>query len=445
MRPKHLNKMLARAATALSAVGLTSLTLAQSVDALLDKLVEKGVLTVKEANELREEADKGFTQAHQIKTGLPDWVTSLKFAGDLRGRFEGFYSENEAFNTRQRLRYRLRAGFTAVMKDNFEVGFRLTASESAGGFTEGDPISGNQTFGNNASRKLVFMDLAYAKWAAVNRPGWNAALTVGKMENPFVFPSTLLFDRDYTPEGLAATLDFALGGDQTLKLAGAGFALDELAASGKDPYLLGGQTRLDSKWNTKLSSSLGLGYLVILNEKALTSANVPNIGRGNTRTAAGTLVEEFALVYADAGLTYQVEKFPGYTGAFPIALSGDYLHNTRVSQANQGYSIGVTFGRAGRRGLWELTYRWAELQADAWYEEFTESDFGAFYQAAPVGGGAGYASGTNLRGHTVRGSFSPFDSLTLSVSYFLTEVITEHPAGSESGMGRLQVDAVWKF
>ena len=30
----------------------------------LDKLVEKGILTTKEANELKEETDKGFTTAH---------------------------------------------------------------------------------------------------------------------------------------------------------------------------------------------------------------------------------------------------------------------------------------------------------------------------------------------------------------------------------------------
>ncbi len=445
MRPKHLKKMLAGLSTVLASVGFASSTQAQSADALIDKLVEKGILTVKEANELREETDKGFTQAYQVKTGLPDWVTSMKLNGDFRGRFEGFYAESPDFVTRQRLRYRLRAGFTAVMKDNLEVGFRLSSSESAGGFNEGDPISGNQTFGNNASKKFVFIDLAYAKWAAVNRPDWGATFTVGKMENPFVFPSTILFDKDYTPEGLASQFDFRLGASQTLTLAGAGFALDELSGSGKDPYLVGGQARLDSTWSTKLTSSLGLGYLAILNEASLTSANVPNIGRGNTRTAAGALVHEYTPIYADASLTYTLEKFPGYHAAFPITLAGDYLHNTGASAANQGYSIGVTFGKAGKRGLWDLGYRWTELQGDAWYEEFTESDFGAFYRAAPVGGGAGYVSGTNVRGHWVKGSYSPFDSLTFSLAYFLTDLITESPANSRSGMGRLQVDAVWKF
>lgn len=45
-------------------------TYGQSADSLIDKLVEKGVLTVKEGNEMREEADKNFTQSYAVKTGL---------------------------------------------------------------------------------------------------------------------------------------------------------------------------------------------------------------------------------------------------------------------------------------------------------------------------------------------------------------------------------------
>src|ERR1041384_1083325 len=61
-----------------------SCALAQSSDAIIDKLVEKGILTVKEANELKEEADKGFTQAYSVKSGMPDWVSALKFSGCAR-------------------------------------------------------------------------------------------------------------------------------------------------------------------------------------------------------------------------------------------------------------------------------------------------------------------------------------------------------------------------
>src|ERR1700686_3013044 len=73
---------------------------AQSADALIDKLVEKGILTVKEGNELREETEKNFNQAYSVKTGLPEWVTALKFSGDFRGRFEENNAENKAYFTR---------------------------------------------------------------------------------------------------------------------------------------------------------------------------------------------------------------------------------------------------------------------------------------------------------------------------------------------------------
>src|SRR6266436_1210791 len=86
---------------------------AQSADALINKLVEKGILTVKEANELREEAEKDFSQAFSVKSGMPDWVTALKFNGDFRGRYEGFFVDNDAFVDRSRFRYRVRFGITA--------------------------------------------------------------------------------------------------------------------------------------------------------------------------------------------------------------------------------------------------------------------------------------------------------------------------------------------
>src|SRR5687767_5141769 len=169
---------------AVSTIGVAALTTintsAQSADAIIDKLVDKGILTVDEANELREEADKGFNSAYQVKSGLPDWVTSLRIGGDFRGRYENFSSDEPSFIDRHRFRYRVRPGIVATLRDNFEVGFRLTSSEAQGTFG-GDPISGNSTFQDNASKKFAYIDLAYAKWTAVNNADWSLNLTVGKM------------------------------------------------------------------------------------------------------------------------------------------------------------------------------------------------------------------------------------------------------------------------
>ena len=52
---------------------------AQSTDALIDKLVDKGILTVKEANDLREETEKNFKEAALIL------ITKLEEFRDLNG------------------------------------------------------------------------------------------------------------------------------------------------------------------------------------------------------------------------------------------------------------------------------------------------------------------------------------------------------------------------
>ncbi len=422
---------------------------AQSADALIDKLVSKGVLTVKEANDLREESDKNFTSAFAVKTGLPDWVNGYKLSADMRARYESFYGQNPAFVDRQRFRYRLRVGATATLMDNFEAGFRLTSSEASGSFG-GDPISGNTSLADNGSKKFVFIDLAYGKWSPLHTRQWAGSITVGKMENPFVFPSTMMFDRDYTPEGAAGQLSYAINDQHSLKLNSGAFILDELSASGSDPWLAGVQLHWDAAWSSHLATTVGVGGFWIANPKNLINGNVPNINRGNTRDGKGAPAFGFNPVYVDAGATYTLTKFPFYPGAFPINVSADYLNNPGSPKDNQGCSAGLLLGKAGKKGTWELAYRYEFLEGNAWYEEFPESDFGAYYQVQqPNAGftapGAGYGSGTNVRGHWIKLSYSPYDSITLSAACFFTELINPSPAGSQTDMTRAQVDVVWKF
>jgi hypothetical protein len=415
----------------------------QSDDALINKLVAKGILSKQEAEDLQKETKSDFSKAFSSKLGLPAWVDGIKLSGDFRGRYEGFYPEDRAFPERTRLRYRLRMGLTYELKDQLEVGFRLSSSEAASGFG-GEPLGGNTTFTSNGSKKFLYIDQAYGKWKPELGDNWKAGLTIGKMENPFTGPSSIVFDKDYTPEGLAAEVSYKLASSHTLKLAGAGFALGKLG-NNPDALVLGAQTRLDSQWSKKLSTSVGAALFSVSGTESLRTDNVPDIGRGNTRTAAGDLQASFNPIYTDASVTYTLDRFPFHTGAFPITVSGDYLHNPAASAKNNGYTAGLTLGKAGKKGGWDLGYRWVELQADAWWEELPESDFGAYYEIAAVGGKPGYASGTNVRGHLVRACYSPWNALTLGFSCYLTELIDEMPAGSNSRMTRLQLDATWKF
>lgn len=454
----HTNKVAATAGAVLLLVTAGNVR-AQSADALIDKLVSKGVLTVKEANELREESDKNFTTALQTKNGMSDWVQALKFNGDLRARYETFNSDNSKFIDRQRLRYRMRFGVVAQMTDNLEAGFRLSSSEAGSGSFGGDPISGNTSFQNNADKKFLYLDQAYGKWTPLHGPSLQGSLTIGKMENPFVF-SDMVFDADYTPEGVAANLAYTLNDKHGVKLNAGYFVLDELSGSNHDPSLVGAQARWEATWSPKLSSSIGAAYLALCNENMLTNGAVQNINRGNTRSGAtGALAYRYTPIILDASITYTLEKFPFYKGAFPIKLAGDYMYNNGAPDTgndvngrpvdNSAYSVGIQLGKSGKKGTWDVSYTWKSLGANAWWEELVDSDFGAFYgdvnAPANSGSGIGYGSGTNVKGHVFKVSYSPYNAWTFSVKWFLTSMINRYPANADNSMSRLQVDANWKF
>jgi hypothetical protein len=444
---------------------------AQSVDALLDTLVNKGVLTVKEANDLREKSDQDFSTAFSSKTGVPDWVTAFKINGDFRGRYESFNANNPNFVDQGRWRYRARIGFVAVMKENFEVGIKLGSGNLDGGIPTGgiDPISNNQTMQNNGSKKGIFIDQAYAKWAPLTSPDLTGAITFGKMQNPLLF-TPLVFDNDYTPEGGAIQLGRTIGSRHNLTLASGAFILDEIGSSSKDPFMFDNQLILNSTWSPKLSTSLGAAFLWISHPEQLGNDVVPNINVGNTRQispvqvngAGGYPSYDFNPLVLDASATYTLASFPMYPGAFPITVAGegminpavpsqDLINGVMTNPGKYGYNAGITFGKAGKKGTWELSYNYRYLGANSWYEELTDSDFGAFYQVAQPSSGlsAGYRSGTNVKGNILKLAYSPFDMLTLSATWFRTSLINEQLISSsttwDSSMNRIQIDAMLKF
>ena len=331
-RKTHMKTQL-KSAFIITAFIFTSFVVnAQTSDALLNKLVSKGILTQQEADDLKKESDGGFEKAYRTRAGLPEWVTSLRLYGDLRGRFDGIYVENDAHGSpnrdRNRLRYRLRVGATATFKDNLDLGFRFTSGEPQGGFG-GDSISSNTSFQDNGSKKFFWVDLAYGRWTPIKNDTWQLSGTIGKIENPFVF-SPIVFDDDYTPEGIGLSSTYNISKHHSLKFAGGFFWLDEISQGGQsdhDPFLLGVQARWDGRWNETLESSVGVGVLTITDERSLTNFSVPNLNVGNTRMADGTLAEEFTPVVFDASVTYLLEPLAGYKTRFPLKLGGLVIHN----------------------------------------------------------------------------------------------------------------------
>ena len=438
----------------------------------MDALVRKGILTEQEAEDIKADVSKENKQYNKWifnKDGL-----EYKLYGDVRRRFEMFRTENETPGTaainkpRDRFRYRLRLGLTTTLNDNFEVGMRLTSSEANGTFG-GDPISGNTTMQDNGSKKFVYIDTAYGKWTPLTNSSYFFSATIGKMDNPFIV-SDMVFDADYTPEGLAIQGGYIFNDTHSLKWNGGLFVLDEVGQgvlASDDPMMWGVQLRWDANWVTdpakfpKIQSSVGVGWFDLTEADSLGNAAIPNVQAGNTRfvtsatngsthVVAGNLVNDYSPFVGDASLTFTFEKAPFYPGPFPIRIGGEVMHNPRADDDNNAWWGGIFFGKSGKKKTWEASYRYKRLEADAWFEEFVDSDFGAYREVAWPGSGLGngYRSGTGVQGHITKLAYSLSDSMSIGATWFYTHMIDEPIVGgerSDSGQHRVQLDAIWKF
>ena len=398
---KHSTKFALAAASALAAaVGAPGSAQAQNADSLIDKLVEKGILTVKEGQALREESDKDFNRAYSAKTGLPDWVTSMKFGGDFRGRFEQHQIDNTLGSDRNRFRYRLRVGATANMLEDFEVGFRLSSgdpSTSGNSIFGGKAITANTTMQDGASRKFLWVDTAYAKWNPIHNADWNWSVTFGKMDNTLQL-SPMVIDADYQPEGAAIQGAYQINDKSSLKFNGVFWVLDEFNTSAtanpspsRDPYMYGLQLIYDTKLCSKIDASLSATWLSIQNKDNLTIGTAPDDNVGNLRDPLTAPAYNFNAAILGGSLTYKLDSFPMYDGAFPVKFGGEWMHNVSAVSQNEAWNAGITLGKAGHKGLWEINYKYEFLRADAWYEEMVDDDFGSYYSSADASRGVASA------------------------------------------------------
>jgi hypothetical protein len=460
-KQNHTKVALFAGATALMA--LTQNSHAQSsVDALLNKLEQKGVLTVDEAKELKAENATNsvydFNTEMSSKFPMPDWVTGYKLSGDFRGRVDDQTGSNPAFVDRTRFRYRLRAGLTVSMKDNLEVGFRIGSSDPASntynGSGGGSPLSNNSTIQDDFSKKPLYIDAAYGRWTPVNDGTWMLAGTFGKMDNPFML-TPMVFDPDLTPEGAAAQTSYKFNDNQSVSFNGGAFVLDEEKTSASDPVMYGAQLIWNAKWTSKIASALGVAAFDIVNDNQLIAngtagQTVPYINQGNTRNAAGVLTYNYNPVIADASATYTLDSFPLYAGAFPVKLAGEYMNNPAAPANNEGFWGGVMLGKSGKKGAWDLAYRYEYLEADAWYDQLVDDDNGAFYQNAVASRSVsgGWFGGTNVKGHLIKLNYSLTDSLTFTATCFINDLINQNINGTaepKSYAIHTMVDLMWKF
>ncbi len=181
--------------------------------------------------EIRAEVmDRAHKEGWASPGALPEWVSRIRFYGDVRIRHESdFFPKGNAvgyfpnFNTinsgspfdvsdlsnpntypsynvdqdRNRERLRARFGFEAELFDGFRSGIRVATGDNNG------PVSFNQTMGGsggNFSKYAIWLDRAYIQY----NPTKDMTFSAGRFDNPFFTATDLLYHRDLGFDGFAA-------------------------------------------------------------------------------------------------------------------------------------------------------------------------------------------------------------------------------------------------
>jgi hypothetical protein len=464
---------------------------AQDSSPLLKKLVDKGILTPREADEVaaemgREERPRGA----RVEGGIH--AERIGLFGDMRLRYD-YADQQNAFddqtrgskaarNDRSRMSYRLRAGAVVTLPGSFEIGMRF-----ATGNEPEEVTSTSETFGDAFSKDGIYLDRLYVRWA----PRPEVAVTAGKFDFamtkplPVFWTTDMYWDPDVTVEGFAENFalvrgewswhlnlgQFAFGdvseGDEDKSRAGDGYQ----QVSNDDGWLFAGQAGvryLRADGAVEFRAAAGFWYW----------ANAGDLAEGQ-RSESGGLVwsppgsgnnvgDEFEIVdgYVEARarlgtgwgplagkdaramlhLIWNLAPGPN-TGV--LDAPGDHTDpGSNPDDSENGpagfvdlsdkfaWRLGLQLGSAERAGGWEA-YTWYEqVGSDAVPDSFNDSE---------MAGGL-----TNHRGFGVRLSYAMRDwwmlrATLLNADWLDPDINQDLQRGGSAQSRSVLVDTVFRF
>ena len=373
------------------------------------------------------------------------WYDRLRFEGDFRPRFEYIHQDtdpNKDELPRNRLRFRLRAGVTTDVNKQVTVGFRLATNQGK------NPTSGNVTFGDADAPKSIVIDQAYATWT----PNARFSLTVGKFDNPLETPSAvmrseLVWDGDFTPEGLSETVTLQRGSEGLLRRVAVGahqwYLLED--SKRKDTWMVGGQALVDLKPGERTALNLAAGYYgyprigslaQVANSNSQVNISNSVVLEDGTILDGGKLIEpdpanpfdhfvnDFGQVHGSVAL--RIERVVGDAG---LQLYGDAISNLEADSLGAGFQFGVGLDRMRKLPGWSIAAAWTYLEQEAVLSIFSYSDLGN--------------GGTNLEGLIAGAQWRPVRNVTFAVrEHIMSPIRTVQP---NTSINRLQIDVTFAF
>ncbi|OGX32798.1 MAG: hypothetical protein A2787_07420 [Omnitrophica WOR_2 bacterium RIFCSPHIGHO2_01_FULL_48_9] len=405
---------------------------ATQVDALIEKLVEKDILSKAEAIKLKGEiaADEKLAREEGLKQSLPSWVQGLKLKGDLRLRTQ-WERRQHAAEERYRGRIRYRLGMETKVSDSVIV----AAGIASGG---DDPRSTNQTFENSFQHPDLRLDYAYAEFTPPEVKGLKMAGGKFLMKDYLWTPTDLLWDTDINPEGGSLHYEHQIVKGLTGYLNTGIWVIDENGATDRsDPFMhnVQGGVKIKNE-NLGVEANLAGVYYAFHGLKASDLDHEKNTNTQRGGVADGVLLYD----YDSAGVSAEVslKKPLGFLGVDQVehaAVFGDYIHNVDSGDGRgkvddgYGWALGARLGdkKVTNWAQWQLKYIYAHLEKDAFPDIFPDSDR--------------YGGSTDMRGHEVMAEFGINKNTTVGLDYYQIKRLR----ASEATEHLFQGDIVFKF
>jgi hypothetical protein len=407
-------------------LGRTEVALAGEIDILLEKLVDKGVLTANEALIIKDETQQQVTKevVESKSYALPKWVQNTKLKGDFRLRYQ-YERKSKELQSRTRGRIRYRLGLETKVNDEFKVAAGLASGE-------GDPRSTHMTFEDAFAQPDIRLDYAYLEYI----PTEGIQLAGGRFlrANYLWEPTDMMWDTDINPEGGSAHFEKSLSDNVNGFLNTGVLVVDELDTGNKsiasdnsekhpDPfmnYVQGGMSWSEGNLDGKMAA-IYYGF------HGVKGIDFPNDKNTNSKLNGFLIYDYDAFSLAtEAGI-----KNPFDLPFERVAIFGEYIQNVDPKRFNDGWAAGFKFGneKVSDRKQWQAKYQYVWLGKDAVLDIFPDSDR--------------LSGATNVKSHEAIFEYGLSKNVSICLDYYLSDNIKNATKSTKEHL--VQADLNLKF
>ena len=350
----------------------------------------------------------------------PTWYERLRFSGDFRSRYEGFYREES--ETRHRGRFRLRLRVDTDINEDIRFQLQVASGDP------GTPVSTNQTFKGFFQPKPFNLDRAYIAYNPVAASA--ITLGLGKFGSPQL-RTQMTFDNDLNYEGAWQRVDLGLGENATFHFGGLQTAVNELSrASDSSMFSAFGGVTFDMGPHSLEVTAANYGWRNVDQVAqaqaggSLASILTNDVVRDDSGTVLG-YASEFNVVDIIGEANIETSK-----KQYPLRFLVEFARNTRAANdRDSGFWVETEYGSPREAGTWGATYTHGWIQQDVTPSAFMFSDI----------------PGTNTRLNMFEVSYVPKSGLSLDVTLHLTKRLFIPEDDPNHLLTRLHVAAVVRF